>query len=91
MNKQNRKIKGFIFIRVANLAYEKHVTVRWSNDKWATFQDKDATFSTSLNRESDMFEFVLPFQEEIEFAAPYQVDGIEVWDNNAGGNYQFPI
>lgn len=38
-----------------------------------------------------MFEFVLPFQEEIEFAAPYQVDGIEVWDNNAGGNYQFPI
>ena len=89
MNEQNRMIKGFI--RVANLAYEKHVTVRWSNDKWATFQDKDATFSTSLNRKSDMFEFVLPFQEqkEIEFAVRYRVDGIEVWDNNAGGNYQF--
>ena len=35
-----------------------------------------------------MFEFVLPFQEEIEFAVRYQVDGNEVWDNNAGGNYQ---
>ena len=35
-----------------------------------------------------MFEFVLPFQEEIEFVVRYQVDGNEVWDNNAGGNYQ---
>lgn len=81
------KIKGFI--RVANLAYEKQVTVRWTNDSWKTIQDKDAEFSTTLNKESDLFEFILPFDEtkDIEFAVRYRVGGNEVWDNNGGGNY----
>ena len=79
------KIKGFI--RVTNLAYEKDVTVRWSNDNWKTFQDTDATFSTTLNIENDLFEFTLPFSEKIEFAVRYRVGGNEVWDNNGGENY----
>ena len=54
-------------------------------------EDKDATFSTTLNKESDLFEFILPFDKskDIEFAVRYRVGGNEVWDNSGGGNYHF--
>ena len=80
-------VKGII--QVANLAYEKHVTERWSVDGWKTWVDTDAAFHSSLNKDTDLFEFIIPSQTKTEFAVRYQAAGQEVWDNNSGWNYQF--
>ena len=80
-------IKGTI--QVTNVAYEKRVTVRWSVDGWKTWADTDATFHSSISKDSDLFEFTIPSQTKTEFAVRYQAAGQEVWDNNSGWNYQF--
>ena len=82
---QDGGIKGII--QVANMAYEKHVTVRWSADGWKTWIDTDATFHSSLSKDSDLFEFIIPSQTKTEFAVRYHAAGQEVWDNNSGWNY----
>ena len=84
---QDGRIKGVI--QVKNMAYEKYVTVRWSVDEWKTWIDTDATFHSSLGKDSDLFEFTIPSQTKTEFAVRYQAAGQEVWDNNSGWNYQF--
>ena len=78
-------VKGII--QVANMAYEKYVTVRWSVDEWKTWIDTDATFHSSLGKDSDLFEFTIPSQTKTEFAVRYQAAGQEMWDNNSGWNY----
>ena len=80
-------IKGTI--QVTNVAYEKRVTVRWSVDGWKTWADTDATFHSSISKDSDLFEFTILSQTKTEFAVRYQAAGQEVWDNNSGWNYQF--
>ena len=84
---QDGGIKGVI--QVTNMAYEKYVTVRWSVDEWKTWIDTDATFHSSLNKDSDLFGFIIPSQTKTEFAVRYQAAGQEVWDNNSGWGYQF--
>ena len=84
---QDGRIKGVI--QVTNMAYEKLVTVRWSVDGWKTWTDTDATFHSSLSKDSDLFEFIIPSQTKTDFAVRYQAAGQEVWDSNSGWNYQF--
>ena len=84
---QDGRIKGVI--QVTNMAYEKYVTVRWSVDGWKTWIDTDATFHSSLSKDTDLFEFIIPSQTKTDFAVRYQAAGQEVWDNNSGWNYQF--
>ena len=84
---QDGGIKGVI--QVTNMAYEKYVTVRWSVDGWKTWTDTDATFHSSLSKDTDLFEFIIPSQTKTDFVVRYQAAGQEVWDNNSGWNYQF--
>ncbi|KAI9323212.1 putative phosphatase regulatory subunit-domain-containing protein [Dichotomocladium elegans] len=85
--------------RVANLAYEKHVMVRYTLDRWATFYDVDATFRASCVS-SDLFDFKIALSrggssarqaEELQLSLRYCVNGFEFWDNNHGQNYCYRI
>ena len=82
---QDWGIKGII--QVANMAYEKHVMVRWSVDGWMTWVDTDAAFHRSLSKDTDLFKFTIPSQTKIVFAVRYRAAGQEMWDNNSGLNY----
>lgn len=83
---------------VANIAYEKRVTVRYTFDGWATYQDTAATYIVGSNTGStDLFRFsfhlpdpsVLPCSF-VEFSIMFSVNnGAEVfWDSNFGSNYR---
>jgi len=78
-------IKGIV--QVANMAYEKHVTVRWSVDGWMTWVDTDAAFHCSLSKDTDLFKFTIPSPTKTVFAVRYRAAGQEMWDNNSGLNY----
>ena len=82
-------VKGII--QVANLAYEKYVTVCWSVDGWKTWIDTDATFHSSLTKDTDLFEFTIPSQTKTEFAVRYQAAEQEMWYNNSGWNYHIDL
>ncbi|KAI9488601.1 putative phosphatase regulatory subunit-domain-containing protein [Zychaea mexicana] len=82
---------------VVNLAFEKHVTVRYTFDNWTTFTDIDAMYRESLaDSAMDRFAFEFPWdttattknhEQSLQFALRYFVNGMEFWDNNDGDNY----
>lgn len=85
-------IRGEMF--VANLAYEKHVKVRFSWDSWHTQQEIDGEFHSNCTKDIDKFVFEIPIPKEytvknfkVEFAVSYTVLGDTYWDNNNGFNY----
>eukprot|EP00128_Syssomonas_multiformis_P010430 Colp12_sorted_trinity150504_noHs@1478 len=84
----------YVVAVVANVTYEKHVTLRVTSDKWASFQDVPATFVSSLNGAHDLFAAEIPIKKEalqngVEFAIVYwpQHRG-EHWANNGGQNFK---
>jgi len=88
------QVKGTI--KVKNLAFEKHVGVRYTFDSWETSDEVAATYSNSNNRCSnyDTFMFVLDVptdfeaNKQIQFAVCYRPVGQpEYWDNNYDKNY----
>ncbi|CAJ0949578.1 unnamed protein product [Ranitomeya imitator] len=87
-------------VRVLDLAYEKRVTVRYSLNKWLSYQDTHALYAARLchggpgHPGTDLFTFRLPLPQldqpqssSLEFAVCYQVGDQEFWDNNTGRNY----
>ncbi|CAK8695891.1 unnamed protein product [Clavelina lepadiformis] len=83
-------------IRVVNLEFEKQVTVRYTTDKWRTFQDIPACYVSSLSEfHQDQFSFHVVVDQDlkgtdrIELAICYRLrlSGRELWDNNYGRNY----
>ena len=75
-------------VSVHNIAYEKHVTVRWSSGWETGFTDSDCKWEESAGElTADLFSFELPTTHPIELAVRYQVSGGEEWDNNSGLNY----
>lgn len=88
---QSRQITGIV--RVMNIAYDKDVTVRWTNNKWTTFTDTQCTYcqhTGSSDTTTDRFTFTLPAtsnRQDIEFAVRYKVLNNEYWDSNDGHNY----
>lgn len=78
-------------VRVRNIAYDKHVVVRYSQDTWTSSNDQQAVYKHS-NGNCDFFQFQLPFDISaslnLEFAVCYRVAGEEFWDNNEGRNYK---
>ncbi|KAI8143249.1 putative phosphatase regulatory subunit-domain-containing protein [Fennellomyces sp. T-0311] len=78
---------------VVNLAFEKHVMVRYTFDSWKTHTDIDAIYRESLvDSYKDRFTFELHTEEndddlKLQFALRYRVNGREFWDNNGGENY----
>ena len=76
---------------VANIAYDKHVLVRYSQNSWLSSEEVVASYESSA-KDCDCFKFELPFSISVslclEFAVRYQVAGAEYWDNNRGRNYR---
>ena len=89
---ENFVVSGLI--RVTNLCYTKEVTVRFTLDSWATYQDIWADYmSTCSDGKTDKFSFriTVPHDFEVnrdmEFAICYRVLNQEFWDNNNRSNY----
>lgn len=84
---------------LANLAYHKEVTIRYTVNGWKSYQDCKATFKQSLPTKLDMFEFTIRDLSnwprdtggQLELAIRLQMGGHTYWDNNAGQNYRFAI
>lgn len=86
------------YIRVVNLAYEKSVVIRYTEDEWKTFQDIPADFVFSMTQDSiDVFVFTIFLQTKtsetsiVELAVRYQTAGKEYWDNNQNKNYRINL
>lgn len=93
--------KAYGTIRVHNIAYDKRVFVRLSEDEWENFRDISAshslnhhtdntdafTFEISLNRTRSQYEQ----PKRILFALCYQVMSHEYWDNNQCWNYVLDV
>ncbi|KAF9304516.1 hypothetical protein BGZ74_001359 [Mortierella antarctica] len=88
------ELKGKILIQ--NIAFHKHVSVRFTTDFWQTQSEISAEFAESIpGSPLDRFTFVIPLNMEkaaVEktfcIAVRYQVIGREFWDSNNGMNYQ---
>ncbi|KAF9901666.1 hypothetical protein EC991_005798 [Linnemannia zychae] len=82
-------------ILVQNIAFHKHLSVRYTIDFWQTQCEVGAEFEESIKGTSvDRFSFVIPLDMErtmVEktfcLAVRYQVIGREFWDSNNGMNY----
>ena len=81
-------------IRVNSLCYMKKVTVRFTLDGWATYQDILADYMSScLDGKTDKFCFRIrvptnfDVNQHLHFAVRYRVSNQEFWDNNNGKNY----
>lgn len=90
-------LRGTIHVR--NIAFEKRVSVRYTFNQWKSLHELSAQWHSSIPEKSgqdqvDVFTFFLPVPpfllqvcSVVQFAARYQVNGQEYWDNNRGKNY----
>lgn len=90
-------------IKVCNMAFDKHVFIRYTVDSWKTSKDQDCTFvgntSTSVRGTTtsagayslyDTFSFRLEMAADarnIEFCVCFRCSDAEFWDNNGTRNY----
>ncbi|NXN19531.1 PPR3D phosphatase, partial [Indicator maculatus] len=86
-------------IHVHNIAFEKRVSVRYTFNQWKSLRELCAQWHSSIPEKNgqnqvDVFTFFLPVPpfllqlcSVVQFAARYQVNGQEYWDNNRGKNY----
>lgn len=86
-------------IQVLNVAFEKQVSVRYTFNEWESLHEVYAHWNQSIPEKNgqdqvDVFTFFLPvppfllqLSTLVQFAARYQVNGQEYWDNNRGKNY----
>ena len=86
---QDGQFAGEVLVR--DLAWNKAVTVVWSNDGWATIHELPAGFiHTPLAQEMEVWQFSAaldPGDGEIAFAVRYETDGQVWWDNNGELDY----
>ncbi|KAF8920056.1 putative phosphatase regulatory subunit-domain-containing protein [Dissophora ornata] len=83
-------------ILIQNIAFHKHVSVRYTLDFWQAQSEVSAEFKESIPGSTlDRFTFKIALNMEksmVEkmfcFAVRYQVIGREFWDSNNGMNYQ---
>ena len=87
-------------VAVANLAFQKHVTTRFTFDYWQTVSEVTAEYSTDVRRKEledgvDRFVFKIKLAEQANlekktlfFSICYRTAGQELWDNNSGFNFQ---
>ena len=86
-------------VRVANIAFNKKILVRYSVDRWTTQTNVDGEYIPRSNDgTTDRFSFtiILPSRKqfvvgcEVQFAICYlagDCPSFEFWDNNNGRNY----
>ena len=84
-----------ISARVQNYAYNKKVTVRYTTDNWASYQEAALSYDNSKNyndgTELWSTNISVPtvgyFKTNLQYAIRYEVNGQTYWDNNFGKNY----
>ncbi|KAG0273255.1 hypothetical protein BGZ96_004941 [Linnemannia gamsii] len=94
LSQDHTELQGKILIH--NIAFHKHVSVRYTTDYWQTQTEVTAEFEESIpGSVLDRFAFKIPMEMDkmmVErsycFAVRYQVIGREFWDSNNGMNYQ---
>ncbi|GKT47699.1 protein phosphatase 1 regulatory subunit 3C [Colletotrichum spaethianum] len=87
-------------IAVANLAFQKSVTCRFTLDYWKTTSEVGAEYSHEIRPQEgpvshDRFTFTIKLSDlanletkTLFFCIRYNVNGQEFWDNNMGTNFQ---
>ncbi|KAF9910284.1 hypothetical protein BX616_010900 [Lobosporangium transversale] len=94
LSEDQSELVGTILIQ--NIAFHKHVSVRYTADFWQTQSEVNAEYKESIPGVAvDRFTFKIALAMEksiVEktfcFAVRYQVIGREFWDSNNGMNYQ---
>lgn len=97
------KTKLIGHVAVKNLAFEKHVSIKYTLDNWKTITELTAEYNDDVRRKHraagyDRFSFAitmadLPQQattvtKSLFFCVRYVCNNTEYWDNNHGANYQ---
>ena len=83
----------FCTVRVANVAFCKHVNLRYTTDGWRTQHDAPAAWvSGSLEGDTERFVATINLPnhrliKNVAFCIQYQANGGEFWDSNNGENY----
>ncbi len=82
----------YLQVAVKNLAYNKIVKVRYTEDNWATYKDVDLQYKSAITgTNSELWDVTLNLdnasRDNFEFCVYYQVNGQTYWDNNFGSNY----
>lgn len=87
-------------VAVANLAFQKSVTCRFTLDYWKTTSEIAAEYMSEIRSNEpgpshDRFNFTIKLSDlanleskTLYFAIRYNVNGQEHWDNNNGTNFQ---
>ncbi|KAF3769755.1 hypothetical protein M406DRAFT_76549 [Cryphonectria parasitica EP155] len=87
-------------VAVANLAFNKSVTCRFTLDYWKTTSEVNAEYMCEITpriseQSHDRFNFSIKLSDlanletkTLYFAIRYSVNGQEHWDNNSGTNFQ---
>ncbi|RDA84471.1 hypothetical protein CP532_0068 [Ophiocordyceps camponoti-leonardi (nom. inval.)] len=87
-------------VSVANLAFQKHVTCRFTFDYWKTVSEVGAEYSHEIQSQDgsssfDRFSFSIKLSDVVSlesktlyFCIRYLVSGQELWDNNGSTNFQ---
>lgn len=87
-------------VAVVNLAFHKSVTCRFTLDYWKTTSEVCAEYNHEIRPRDhplghDRFNFSIKLSDTanlesktLYFCIRYNVDGRELWDNNAGANFQ---
>ena len=85
-------------IRVANWSYKKLIYIRYTVNRWVTFDDISASYKLDSNdgaTDQYVFSINLPKNmsvgSRLEFAVRYDAGDIgrTFWDNNLASNYSF--
>lgn len=81
-----------IYIKVANLAYEKNVSVHYTfTDRNGTWYDEDAEYVTSLDSDYDIFKATISGFGTVQYSINYTVNGETYVDDNDGDFYSYQI
>lgn len=81
-----------VCVAVKNIAYNKKVTVRYTEDNWASYKDVDLNYDyTPDGKDFEYWTTTLNLDENkmdnFYFCIRYEVNGQTYWDNNFGANY----
>lgn len=83
-----------IYAAVKNLAYNKVVKVRYTEDNWATYQEAELDYNHSIsNSDTEIWCTTLTLDptktDQFYYCLSYEVNGQIYWDNNFGQNYNY--
>lgn len=82
-----------IKVAVKNLAYNKDIKVRYTQDNWATYTEQSLSYSSTNTDGSEYWTTALRLDSNksssFHYAVSYTVNGQTYWDNNFGNNYNY--